>query len=164
MITLFLLSIGWLNIHTLSAIAPAREEVVKAKRNLDLPEEVKPEPVDWKKIDQAIFWVSMAAAINGALLFVIARKELNTAYWRALLAVLLLRFRQRGLKRKQLLAEARLNTLDEALKHIDERVQEVIEAYRSRLLILLEQALRRPHQLRPCLQRASEILAVRINS
>lgn len=163
LISCFLLSIGWLNIHTLSAIAPAREEVVKLQRNLDLPEEVKPEPVDWKKIDAAIFWVSMAAAINGALLFLIATKELNTAYWRILLAVLLLRFRQRRLKKKQSRAEARLNTLQDAWEHIDERVHEIIEGYRSRLLIRLDQALKGPHQLRPYLQRVNEILAARIN-
>jgi hypothetical protein len=159
LIAVFMLPVGGLTVYTMSIIAPAREEVVKARRNLDLLEGEKPEPVDMKKIDRAILWVSITAAVNGALFFLIGMKELNTAYWRILLAVLFLRSRQRSLKGQQSQAEARLNTLQEAWEHIDERVQEVIDAYRSRLLILLEQALKRPHQLRPYLRRVDETLA-----
>lgn len=158
LIAAFMLPVGGVTIYTMSIIAPAREEVVKARRNLGLMEGEKPEPVDMKKIDRAILWVSITAAVNGALFFLIGMKELNTAYWRILLTVLFLRVRQRSLKEKQLQAGARLNALQEAWEHIDERVQEVIEAYRSRLLILLERALRRPPQLRPYLQRVNEIL------
>lgn len=163
LIALFLIPVGGLTIYTVGVIAPAREEVVKARRNLDLPEGAKPEPVDWKKIDRSILWVSITAAINGALFFLIGMNELNTAYWRILLAVLLLRFRQRRLKKKQSRTEARLNTLQDAWEHIDDRVREIIEAYRSRLLIFLEQALRRQHQSRSYLQRVNEILAARIS-
>lgn len=159
LIAVFMLPVGGLTIYTMSIIAPAREEVVKARRNLDLPEGEKPEPVDMKKIDRAILLVSITAAVNGALFFLIGMKELNTAYWRILLAVLFLRSRQRSLKGQQSQAEARLNTLQEAWEDFDERVQEVVEAYRNRLLILLEQALKRPHQLRPYLRRVNEILA-----
>jgi hypothetical protein len=159
LIAIFMLPVGGLTIYTMSIIAPAREEVVKARQNLDLTVGETPEPVDMNKIDRAILWVSITAAVNGALFFLIGMKELNTAYWRSLLAVLFLRSHQRSLKGRQSQAEARLNTLQEAREHIDERVQEVVEAYRSRLLILLERALKRPRHSRPYLQKANEILA-----
>jgi hypothetical protein len=154
---------GAMATYTVYVIAPAREEVVKARRNLELPPGVQPEPIDWEKINRAVLWVSVAAALNGALFALVIFKELNTAYWRTLGLLWWLRFQRRGLTDGHAQAEKNWQALLDDWQQIDKHVAEVSAAHRSRLLLRLEQVLKRPPQIRTARARVDEILGVRFS-
>jgi hypothetical protein len=159
----FLLPVGAMATYTVYVIAPAREEVVKARRNLELPPDVRPEPVDWEKINRAVLWVSVAAAVNGALFALVIFKELNTGYWRTLGLLGCLRWRRRKLTAGQTQAEKNCQALLDDWQQIDKHVAEISDAHRARLMLRLEQVLKRPPQIRAARERVDEILGVRFS-
>jgi hypothetical protein len=157
LIVAFLLSVGALTVYMVSVIAPAREEVVKILQEPDPSADQEAQQVDWEKIHRAVFWVSICAAVDGAVFYLIALKDLN-------IFIHMLRLRSLRTQRRKLLkemsdAEAQVKTLEEAWEQIAERTGRVIGHCRERLLLVVEQARRRPHQQRPFRERVDESYA-----
>jgi hypothetical protein len=157
LIVTFLFSIGTLTVYTVSVIAPAREEVVKILQEPGPAAGQEAQEVDWEKIHRAVFWVSICAAVDGAVFYLIAIKELNILVH--LWSLSSLRRKRRELLKESSEAEAQVNTLEEAWEQITERAGRVAAHCRERLFLLIEQARRRPRPAGSFRERVDEYYA-----
>jgi hypothetical protein len=157
LIVAFLFSVGTLTVYTVSVIAPAREEVVKILQEPDPAAGQEAQEVDWEKIHRAVFWVSICAAVDGAVFYLIAIKELNILVH--LWSLSSLRRKRRELLKESSDAEAQVKTLEEAWEQIAERTGRVAAHCRERLLLLVELARRRPRPAGSFRERVDESYA-----
>jgi hypothetical protein len=178
---LFLIAVGAFTVFTIARLAEARSEIVKLKeltRGEDRilagasEQQQAAAEADRKqkiaavmdKINWAVYVISICLAINGALFFLIFLTEWNRL--RVLLISLLVLFRRsrKHAKSRAELAEAEIDLARKTkdCENIDTTARTRAEHYRARLLLLLEQALKRPPRPRPYRELAAERLAASV--
>jgi len=139
------------NLYTVRLLANAREESATLRRNLERDAGETEEPVNTRIIDQAIIAVSLAVVVDGALLFLLATRDLKNLGRRARARVRVALCRQRlpALEGAYLGARAdeagRARIWDER----EARAGVVVEEFRSRHLLELQQILDREPATRP---------------
>lgn len=162
----FFIFIGLLTIHTVARINEARSQANRAKAHAEQIVDGGEEPVDMKKVDQAINAITLCLVINGALFCLIALSELKriSAYWRSLFLLTYLRLRHRRLVRKAAWTDAQLAVKEAVWSQIEERAQKSADHYRTRLNLLLQQAAQRRSRPRANRDLVHELLAARLEA
>ncbi len=164
--TAFLLGLSALNVYTVFAVAEAREEAIKAKRNLERIEGEAEVAVDTAALNRAILLVSICVAFDGAFFHLIGMAEWKrlSALWRRRREVSRLRSGQDDLDREQAETEARLSMHQERWGQIDAHAEAVAGQHRAGLLFQFEQSLNRPLPKRPTRELVDEILTRKIKA
>ncbi len=164
--TAFLLGLSALNVYTVFSVAEAREEAMKAKRNLERMEGEGEVAVDTAALNRAILLVGICVAFDGAFFHLIGMAEWKrlSALWRRRREVTRLRSDQDDLDWEQAEAEARLAVQRERWGQIDAHAEAVAGQYCARLLFQLEQALNRPLPRQPARELVDEILVRKFNA
>jgi hypothetical protein len=141
----FLLFVGLMTTFMVTRISYARQEATKVLIGSSLAGGKTAPVVDQKKIDAAVYAISICMAINGALFFVIGHTEMKKAviYHRSLTAYRHLLSRQSQLEEALALSKRALAIYLDDWQRITERSNLAAAHYRTRLMLLLEQALKR---------------------
>jgi hypothetical protein len=162
----FLLALGAMNIYTVSMLAEAREESMKAKRNLERLTGEGEIVVDTEALNRAVLAVSICVAIDGALFYLIGMAELRRlrAWMNSRRKTDRLLAKQQYLESLHVLSEVEVAKNQALTEQIDALAETAAAHYRARHMLQVEKVKKLPRPQPSMRELANNILAKRIGA